>query len=285
MENKYTYSLLKYRHSALLGESLNIGLLVYFNNENRFHFEYNNKLTRLKAVYINVQEKTIKNYLRAINNKVELINKKLDVFYECEIEQSFDFFVNNNFLPLDGTSLQFDSSINSFQYSKDNNKIINYLIDSYLFETSESKVDKEYLIGKKFYQAVKNHVKELGKSNNPNFFKDYKVQNTTGAEFNFKYAWQNGSLNLIKPLNFDLTEQRSIARKAHENYGLFVDLESIAQQENFRYDLLLGRPTKRELFKEYDHSIKLLQKINRIKLIEETQIKDYTENVITTLSE
>lgn len=284
MNKKYTYSILKYSHSAFLGESLNVGLLVYFREHNRFYFKYSNRLTRLKAIYFNVPEKTLKNYLKEINSKVELINKKVDSIFSNEIESSLDLFINNYFLPFDGSSLQFENSITSFQYEKKESEILKHLVNSYIYEISKTTIDKEYEIGKKFYQSIKNHVKEVGKSNHPNFYKDYKVKNTTGAEFNFKYAWQNGSLNLIKPLNFDLSEQRSIARKAHENYGLFVDLESIASKENYRYDLLLGRPTKKELFKEYDHSIKLLEKIDRIKLIEEPQISEYTQKLIISIN-
>lgn len=284
MENTYTYSILKYSHSAFLGEFLNVGLLVYFNKENKFYFKYSSKLSRLKSIYHNVPEKTLKNYLKEINYRVESINKKIDHIFIDEINSSFELFINDYFLPFDGSSLQFEESINSFQYRKNDNEVVEHLKESYLHESSQNKKDKEYEIGKRFYQSVKNYVKEVGKSNKPNFYKDYKVKNTTGAEFNFKYAWQNGSLNLVKPLNFDLSEQRSIARKAHENYGLFVDLESIASKENFRYDLLLIEPTKKELFKEYDHSIKLLEKINRIKLIEETKITTYTKKLITSIS-
>ena len=77
MENKYTYSLLKYKHSPLLGESLNLGLLVYFTNENRLHFLYSKNLSRVKSVYSNIPEKIIRNYLREIGNKIELLNNKI----------------------------------------------------------------------------------------------------------------------------------------------------------------------------------------------------------------
>lgn len=284
MENKYTYSLLKYKHSALLGESLNIGLLVYFNNNNSFHFIFNNRLSRLKSIYQNFPEKTIKNYLREINSKVSLVNNKIDDFYLIEITKSFDLFISNYFLPLDGSALQFDESIFNFQYSKKNEIILNYLNNIYLFEPSEIKKDKEYELAKKFYHKVKKHVDEVGKSNNPNFYKDYKVQNKTGVEFNFKYAWQNGSLNLVKPLNFDLSEPRYVANKAHLTYGLLVDLEDVAIKKNLNYDLLLGIPTKKDLFKEYDHSKKLLGQLDRINLIEESLIDNYSQKLIKSIS-
>lgn len=284
MENKYIYSLLKYKHSSILGESLNIGLLVYFDNDNSFHFIFNNRLSRPKSIYNSFPEKTIKNYLREINSKVSLVNSKIDDFYQLEINKSFDLFISNYFLPSDGSALQFDNSILNFQYSKENNSIIDYLNSIYLFEQSEIKKDKEYELAKKFYRKVKKYVNEVGNSNNPNFYKDYKVQNKTGVEFNFKYAWQNGSLNLVKPINFDLSEPRYVANKAHLTYGLLVDLQDVAISKNLNYDLLLGIPTKKDLFKEYDHSKKLLSQLNRINLIEEDSIDNYTERLIKSIS-
>lgn len=284
MENTYTYSLLKYKHSALLGESLNIGLFVYFDSNTTCHFIFNNRLSRLKSIYQNFPEKTVKNYLREIKSRVSFVNKKIDKFLLLEIDKSFDSFISDYFLPADGSALQFDLGIKNFQYSKTNEEIISYLHDIYLFEPNEIKTDKEYELAKKFYRKVKKHVNEVGHSNNPNFYKDYKVKNKTGVEFNFKYAWQNGSLNLVKPLNFDLSEPRYIANKAHLTYGLLVDLQDVAIRDNLKYDLLLGTPTKKELFKEYDHSLKLLSQLSRIKLIEEKSIDIYTQELIKTIS-
>ncbi|APY07174.1 hypothetical protein BWZ20_02135 [Winogradskyella sp. J14-2] len=284
MENKYTYSLLRYKHSALLGESLNVGLLIYFDNDDRFHFIFNNRLSRLKNIYQHFPEKTVKNYLREIKSKVSIVNSKFDNFYKLEIDRSFDSFISNYFLPYDGSALQFSNSTFNFQYSKENKAILKYLSDIYLFEQSQVKKDKEYELAKTFYRKVKNYVNEVGKSNSPNFYKDYKVKNKTGIEFNFKYAWQNGSLNLVKPLNFDLSEPRYVANKAHLTYGLLVDLEDVAISKNLSYDLLLGVPTKKDLFREYDHSKKLLSQLNRINLVEENSIDTYTQRLIKSIS-
>lgn len=284
MEKSYTYSLLKYKHSALLGESMNIGVFVYFDSDDSFHFIFNNRLTRLKSIYQNFPEKTIKNYLREINSRVTVVNKKIDKLLLLEIENSFDSFLSNYFLPIDGSALQFDGAIKNFQYSKTNKEIITHLNSIYLFEPSEIKIDKEYELAKDFYRKVRKHVNEAGQSNRPNFYKDYKVQNKTGVEFNFKFAWKNGSLNLVKPLNFDLSEPRYIANKAHLTYGLLIDLHDVAINNNLKYDLLLGIPTKKELFKEYDHSKKLLSQLDRIQLIEEDAIDVYAQELIETIS-
>ncbi len=278
MENTYTYSLLKYKHSSVLGESLNVGLLVYFNSTNTLKFIYPKSLCRIKDAYDQVNDRLIKNYLKQIEHKANSFNNLADELLRIEIESDFKSFIDDYIFPSDGSSLQFENRILNFQYNKSNEEIINYLNFIYLFNSGDTKIDKEYQIAKTFYDFVRDRVNENY------FFKNYEVKNKSGAIFKFRYAWQNGSLNLVKPLNFDLSEQRHIARKAHENYGLFIDLEPIANEKDFKYDLLVRRPTKRTLFKEYDHSIRLLERANRTRIIEENNIKEYSNDLIDVLS-
>ena len=61
MKNEtFTYSLLQYHHSQLLGEVINIDLIVYFPDSSRLEFVYPEKLLRLRYAYPSVPEKTIK---------------------------------------------------------------------------------------------------------------------------------------------------------------------------------------------------------------------------------
>ena len=283
MKDKYTYTLLQYRHSPFLGECLNIGLLIYFHEEKKLDFIYTNNLSRVKAIYLNSPERILRNYVKEIDARVEKLNKNLDDFFVADIEERFDIFIKNYILPLDGSSVQFGKSISNWQLGENSKKIINHLKNSLLFEISTSKENREYEIGKHFYQSVKNYVNEVGESNNPNFFKDYIVENSVGVEFRFKYAWQNGSLNLVKPLNFDLSDSKQVANKGHLNYGQFVDLKDVAQKKNLRYDLIIGEPKKKGLIREFDHSIRLLEKLDNVKLISENNLTVYTQNLIETI--
>ncbi len=52
--NFYTYCLLKYKHSPFLDESVNIGVLIYFGDSQRFSFKYSKNLSRIKSIYNNI---------------------------------------------------------------------------------------------------------------------------------------------------------------------------------------------------------------------------------------
>ncbi|SFC88636.1 hypothetical protein SAMN04487907_11144 [Zunongwangia mangrovi] len=278
---KYKYSILHYRHSAVLGESLIVGVLIYFEHNNSLYFTHSNRLTRIKSVYENISEKSIKYYLKQIKSNISRLEKNLDDFFIADIKDSFDAFISNYILPSDGSSLQFSKIRTNFQYEKSNRQIIDYLVSTYLIEKKESRTNKEYALGRKFYQNIE---KKLGVNLDPSLFqKNYKLKNKSGVEFRFDYAWQNKDWHLVKPLNFDLADAKNISEKAHRNIGLVIDLKEKAINESLKFDFLVGKPKNKELFKEYDHSIYLLESFENSNIIEEEEIFNYSHQAIDSI--
>lgn len=275
----YKYCLLKYKHNAFIDESINIGVLIYFSNSSKFSFFYSKNLSRIKYIYENVPEKTIKEYLKQIDIQTKrLSNINSDFFHSIEITD-FKGFISKYLLPLDSSSLQFLNFKHEIQYEFENKFIENLLVNKFLIEDIRhiSNQPKEPKLLHKYYSNLKNLDFEKINQKEKRFYVDYKLKNETGNIFTFDYAWQNGSLNLVKPISFDLKEPKSIAEKAYKNLGQFIDLENNAKDKNLRFDLILGRPTSKLLFKEYDHAIKLLEKIKYAKLIEEDEIVEYAK--------
>ena len=283
IERKYSYSILKYRHSAVLGESLNIAVFVFFQHNKRFDFIYNKKLSRIRSVYPFFSEKIIKNYLNLINRRVHNLQNVFDHFLELEALDQFDSFISSHIFPQDESSLQFSEGKEAFQHNRSNEDVVLYLTETYLLEEEETKKSKDNLLGQRFYNNIKN---SLGENLDPQLFrKNYKIKNQTGVEFTFNYAWKNGNFNLVKPLNFDLKEPRFISEKAYRNYGLVVDLEEQVKKRNFNFDFLVGRPKDRNLFKEYEHSVKLLDSLSVLNIIEEDEIEKYSSIAVSALKE
>lgn len=280
----YKYCILKYKHTPFLDESINIGLLVFYSNISEFSFVYSKNLSRIKSIYDNVPEKTIKEYLKQIDKKIKKLSLNYNLFHKLEID-NLSSFISKNLLPIDGSVLQF-TNCKTFSQGDFQNKFIEevlinkYFIDDIKFHFSQP---KEPQLLQQFYNNLKAlDFKSINKSKKK-FFVDYTIVNETGNEFKFDYAWQNGSLNLVKPISFDLKESKSIAEKAYKNLGQFIDLENEAEKNNLRYDLILGRPQSKKLFKDYDHALSLLEKIKHAKIIEENEIDTYSEKAIKAL--
>ncbi|MES2854175.1 DUF3037 domain-containing protein [Flavobacterium sp. KS-LB2] len=282
----YKYCVLKYKHSPFLDESINIGLLIFFSNVGKFSFSYSKNLSRIKVIYNNVPERTIKEYLKQIDKRLERLSLNNDVFHKLEIDD-LSSFISKYILPLDGSVLQFSNFKTDYQQDFKNDFIEEILLNKYLIEDIKHQFNqpKEPELLHQFYDNLRGLDFNLINRDKKRFFVDYTVTNENGNEFKFDYAWQNGSLNLVKPISFDLKESKSIAEKAYKNLGQFIDLENEAKNNNLQYDLIIGRPKFKSLFKDYDHAISLLDKIKYARIIEENEIDNYSLKAIKAITE
>ncbi|CAM2861275.1 Protein of unknown function [Flavobacterium frigoris] len=281
----YKYCILKYKHSPFLDESVNIGLLIFYSNTGKFSFNYSKNLSRIKYIYDNVPERTIKEYLKQIEKRIKNFSLNDDVFHKLEIDD-LSSFVSKYLLPADGSVLQFSNYKNDFQLDFKNDFIEDILQKKHLIDDlkSQNNQSKEPELLHKFYKNLKGLDFKTINRDKKKFYIDYTVKNETGNEFKFDYGWQNGTLNLVKPISFDLKESKSIAEKAYKNLGQFIDLENEAKKSNLRYDLIIGRPQSKSLFKEYDHALSLLEKIKHAKIIEEKEIDLYSLKAIKAIT-
>jgi hypothetical protein len=286
--NIYKYCLLQYRHSQFLGEVLNVGVLVYYPSVPRLVFLKPEKLIRLKFTYPNVQEKTIKTYFKAFDERVESLNTKPELFSEIDSDGSFIELIRKEFLPLDASSLQFADIKKSIQFTSKLEVIENQLYNLYfsVFEhniSNYNRIDESHLLSK-----YKNLIKELDREayskENKKLHFDYEIKPKEGESFKFDIGWENGSLNLVKPVSFDVVRNETIQNKAYKFYGQFLDLQGFAGENNLRFDLLIAKPKKKELFKTFDNAIRLLSKPKHVKLVESDDLLSYTKKTINAIS-
>ena len=285
--NSYIYNVLQYKHSEFSEEAVNIGVLLYWPRTNSFIFKYSKNLSRIKNLYKNFSEKIILEYLKIIETKCfKISNSKITLF---SLDSIFEYeeFLGTQFLLDNNNSLQFTKSIKSINYFDNPDDVIFSLIDRYFIHNDISrdvKVQKEAVVLRNFNDTLE----RLGISTIDNIEKKYIknkiVTNETGNKIKFDIAWKNGSLNLIKPINFDLNDQKTIADKAYKNYGLFTDLGNEALENNYRYDLMVLRPQNSIFYKDYDHALKLLNNLNRVKVVEEDGFQTYAQDAYTKLT-
>lgn len=267
----YSYCLLKYKHTPVIDESLNLGVLCYVKNSHRFYFKSVKNLTRVKQAYHNVPEKTLKEMISIVSNKVEKLNRYgADMF---TLLDDFKEFIYDEFIGYDSTIIQFDRFETTTAYNLNEVELVNILCDNFIVENyrENSFKAKEPLLIKKVF----NKIEDLSDFKENYFFYDYlDIKNSLGTKIPFDFAWQNGTLNLVKAISFDLKEENSIIEKAYKNFGQFVDLNDY----QYRFDALLAKPSQKKLFKTYDNVIELFNKYEYIKVVEEDEIDNYVED-------
>lgn len=279
----YTYYILKYKHSPFLDESINIGVLIYFHNSQRFSFRFSKSLVRIKSIYSNIPEKTIKEYIRQIDRTLkeyQLTEVNLFPLNDTTLKS----FLSSHVLPNDSTVLQFShfktDSLRGFSEEFVESIIFEKLfIDD--FKSNNNQPQEPKLITNFYNELRKSGFYEL--ANKARVQKDYVVQTKTG-NFNFDFAWKNGVWNLVKPVGFDLKTGDGIIQKARNNLGEFVDLESEVKS-TVKCAIIVGKPSDRRLYENYTKALSILHKApDTVKVLEEKDLKKYSEEVVEAVS-
>ncbi|NWL04241.1 hypothetical protein DM790_25770 [Flavobacterium collinsii] len=280
--NFYTYCLLKYKHSPFLDESVNIGVLIYFGNSQSFSFKYSKNLSRIKSIYDNIPEKTIKEYLRQIHNRLEKLqsfNENLFPLNDLNLKD----FLHQNILPIDASVLQFSNFKTDYQ-DIEQSILEDIIFEQYFIEdikTSNYQTQEPKIISHFYSVLNKNGFREVVNKNR--IQKDFTLKTETG-NFNFDFAWKNGVWNLVKPVGFDLKTPEGIIQKARNNLGEFTDLESEVKSQ-YKCAIIVGKPTDKKLFGNYTKALSILHKLpDSIEVLEENDLKNYSLKVIEAVS-
>ena len=285
----YQYALLQYHHSQLLGEVLNIGLVAYFPQNKRLAFIFPEKLIRLKYAYPNVPEKTIRSYFRYFQERVNTLNKTPHLFYDRDMENGLQQFLEQEFLAPDASALQFGNYRNSVLYTDDLEKITDQLYNLYfsVFQIQDSntkKIDETVLLRKYKNLLGKFLTKDQSLNNTKNIYLDFAIHPNSDATVRFDIAWkEHNHTHLVKPVSFDLQRPESIQRKAWQYFGQFEDLQDFATKNDYIFDVILAKPKSNDLVKPYDNAIRLLERPKRVNLIEFDSLSNYSKQTMESI--
>lgn len=275
MNAPFHFVTLHYRPSFKLGEVLTIGVLLWFEESQELVFVYPNQLERLKNLYFDVNLNNIKASLKAFERQALKLNHSHKAFLS-----HFDKnILADYFLVPDGNSFFFGDW--GFGMTNDNNikEITAYYKESYLkyyFPKPNTDPRDETYLKRQFQQAI--NAQTIPKQ----FVKEkYPVSGNRNISHEFPYAWQNGTLNLVTPISFDLEKPQSIQSKAARWFGLFSFLDKENKDGVLNFDILLAEPTNKELLPIYEDAKAILTDIPSLKyrFWEENQIEEYAKYV------
>jgi len=133
---KINLNLLKYRHSEVLGELINVGALIYYTNERRFSFLYITEYDRLQKTYSSFNIQIFKQQIEFLKKKIS--NSEILDVYDDSNKLNVLSFLEKHILPRDSSQLQFSDDIVMF-YPKTFFRIEEFeekILSSYLLVTS-----------------------------------------------------------------------------------------------------------------------------------------------------
>src|SRR5947207_1342032 len=121
--NKYfTYSVLQYKHSLILKEAVNVGIIFFFNDDKKTSFVYDDS-SRVRSLYSNFDASLY-------NSTVKYISQKANKVYKTNVDfanaKYVSDFINSNLLPEDETVLQFSEPLTSIKISSDEQTVYDF---------------------------------------------------------------------------------------------------------------------------------------------------------------
>lgn len=278
--NSIFYSILQYKHSIVAGEILNVGILFSFPKKNEIKFVSGN-LKRIKVLYPDFDTNLPVKINTSIKNKIikldseagDLFTKK--VIYTANTEYTLSEYIKKYILLEDSTSLQFSEPFAAVDVFNNTQQTIDeysrILLPEYEIKMELTRHNEHFILKQFSEQLIKRNIVI-----DHRFRKNQRVQ-TKGVDLNFDYAWKNGITHLIKPISFDLQEEREIQRKSVEYYGYLNLLEELAKRNEFKFDLLLWKPQDEKLLKSYHNAIEIIEKSKAPKQIyTEEKLIEYT---------
>lgn len=265
MTNSLYYSVLRYRPSYLLKEQINVGLLFVFPETAEVIFHFPGKLARVTQFYAEADLSFLKKYLYALKAKAKNTIGELDVF--------------SSFIPKDAGSLYFSEPKLGTYINKE--ATVDYYKKLYFKPYEDLEVVRKndaYL--KKIFEAKLGAISPYKKQL---FQKNVKIKNAFATTTKFEFAWQNGQTNFVKTIGLDLSNIQYIQAKIHRWHSELSALDKTLSNSNI--DILVSRPSKKNLFKVYDKALIYLDEIktpHRIK--EEIDIDAYVHYATETVT-
>lgn len=281
MSKQLIYSILQYKHSPVLEEALNVGVLFYFPDETKKIQFFFTEPTRIKPIYKDFDSKYFHTVLKIVQTNIEKFSD--DIYATSLLNSSLKEFITLYLLKEDDTSLQFTNIHSAINVFSSTDKAIEAYIHLLLplSEKKDSEVlkhDEKFIIKK-----VKTRILSRRPELEAKLLKDVQIDTEIGS-LKFDFAWQNGSLNLVKPISFDLHEIHTFQSKTAEYCSYLNWLNSYTKQNNCRVDILLAEPQDRSFKDIYYKSVKLLESIDSNKqLVPFDEIDNYADSAASYL--
>lgn len=279
---KFKYCLLRYVHSELLGEALNVGILFIFPDSGEIIFKYPTNFARVRGAYGSTFSQSVVNgVLKGIAKSVKGINSLYQMPLDLDFIDEGHSVIADRLLLRDATVLRFAEAKTAVVYSSVSKTVEDYynLFFSHYDENEHVRArhDEEY---------ISKNIKSLLAIKSPEYLRIIRKDVTVNApllpegSFAFDFAWKNQVDHFVKPIGFDFQDSKAINQKAATYYGY---LSAISESINGNtVDVLTTRPQIKSLWHAYDKAIEMIDavKINKT-IIEQNKFAVYADEILS----
>lgn len=236
---KYQYQVLRYQPDKVGEEFMNLGVVAFDPEAKEVGMRHLDSVKRLSAFFPAGNNTYIKSMVKALAEAMEQVNDRvkseLDLAGVSELSG-----VTRQLLPNRDSALYFSEVRTGVGVGLNDalDDLYDRMVTRYLHSEEKSITDKEV-----WGRVYREH------------FRKYNIENklvrrevvTPHLVFNFEHSWQNGHVNCLETVNFDLKHDPSIREKVQKWLGKLMLLRQAS--EDLHIYLLSQLPADPELRK------------------------------------
>lgn len=275
MKNQLFYTILRYKHGLVLGESLNAGIL-FFDPKSRQLFFERGDLKRIAASYQGININFLKTHIGILEHNIKKVGRGFSYHFET---QNLERFIVKEILFSDAAGLTFDvieevplSEKSTFESTKEYLKQL-FLIGLGSNLSDRRKRNEDYILGE-VYRILKKGDRDFESK-----IERHKTVRTSLIDFNFDFYWKSLESHFAKAVSLDLEQSTLIQNKALQLYGALeqIKIQDLFSAQDSTIDILVSKPQIQSNFKEFD---KALQIIDSVTIPHKIHLEDHWKGYI-----
>lgn len=249
-QEPYSFVVLRYVHNVVLGEFMNVGLVMYAPDSGKMLAKANPKLGRIKGAFPDLDSKSYRSTIHSIAQGMKCIEQEMSAAtkgHECKTALDCARLV----LPVDDSALQWSHVGYGLTPSidKEFSTLFDHLVTRY--DRLDQRHINENDIWRKFTSAIRQQKVEV-------CFKPIQIAGNAD-KVKFRHAWKNGCWQAYEPLSFDLSAE-GIKDKARRWLGQLTAVKDGAK-EDVHVHFIVGPPKTKNLIRAYENALEILDHV------------------------
>ena len=267
----YSFTILRYVHDVIAGESLNVGVVMYNSAEGGLLARVQRSTRRLRQTFPDIDPQVFREMMRSIERGFKSLAQEL-ADAPLFVDRDLDVLkCARRVMPDDDSALQWSAA--GWGLTEDVTGTMDQLFERYVTRHDQTAAPEERRrTDDDIRRDFKSKLNELG-AEIP--FEQKRIRGSED-EITFETAWKNGSWHAYEPVSLDLADEKRIKDKARRWRGHLSAVEPGAA-DNVRVHFLIGGPRDQSLHTAFESAkVILLGSPFASALVEE----DDTDNLV-----
>ncbi len=266
----YTYTVLRYVHDVVSGESLNVGVVLHTPAARFLRGRTRKTIRRLKQVFPDLDRNAFVRSMKAVDRGLTALAQQPNSLFEKQTDARGHAL---KVLPSDDSSLQWSPA--GAGLTDDPEKTLDRLYERHVVRYDLTSVRRR--TDEDVWRPVQDKLAERG------IDVPFQPKAVVGTQDSivFEKAWQNGHWHAYEPVSLDLADADGIKDKARRWRG---HLAAVAEgtPEEIHLHFLLGRPQNTSLLDAYKTAKAIMEHAHfATEVVDENEIDNLIESIET----